>query len=58
MTSSTDGEGHTTQYEYNVAGQVRAIVDPTGERETYLYDGEDRLISRHRPQRRDGGDGL
>lgn len=46
MTSSTDGEGHTTQYEYNVAGQVRAIVDPTGERETYLYDGEDRLISR------------
>ena len=46
MTSSTDGEGHTTQYEYNVAGQVRAIIDPTGEQETYLYDGEDRLISR------------
>ena len=46
MVSSTDGEGRTTQYEYNRAGKISAIVDPTGEKETYQYDGEDRLIAR------------
>ena len=46
MTSSTDGEGRTTRYEYNRAGKISAIVDPTGEKETYQYDGEDRLIAR------------
>ena len=40
------GEGHTTQYEYNRMGKISAIVDPTGERETYHYDGQGRLIRR------------
>ena len=44
MTSSTDGEGHTTQYEYGRAGKLTAIQDPTGERELYGYDAEGRLV--------------
>ncbi|MFR4977936.1 MAG: RHS repeat domain-containing protein, partial [Butyricicoccus sp.] len=33
-------------YQYNRAGNIAAIVDPTGEQETYLYDGENRLIQK------------
>ncbi|MDE7431139.1 MAG: RHS repeat protein, partial [Lachnospiraceae bacterium] len=30
MTSSTDGEGNTTLYEYDLSGNMVSITDPTG----------------------------
>ncbi|MDE7272603.1 MAG: hypothetical protein K2N95_06005 [Lachnospiraceae bacterium] len=40
MTSSTDGEGDTTLYEYDLSGNIISIMDPTSEKELYAYDKE------------------
>ncbi len=39
----------TTTYEYNAAGQVNKIIDPTGNSTTMTYDGAGNLITRTQP---------
>ncbi len=39
-TSETDGNGHTTDYEYNGNNQLNKVIDPYSNATLYEYDGE------------------
>ena len=39
-----NGDYAVTKYEYDIRGNLTAMVDPLGKRETYRYDNHNRLI--------------
>ncbi len=49
LTRVTDANGHVTRAEYNARGEKIAVTDPNGNRATFSYDGNSRLVQQTRP---------
>jgi RHS repeat-associated protein len=50
VTSSTDLRGKVTTFEYDLAGNTTAVVDPLGRRSTMAFDTDNRMVSSTDPR--------
>ena len=56
VTSTTDGNGHTTKYGYDGAGNRTSMIDPAGDETKWTYDVTHDVETMTTPQRRDDDD--
>jgi RHS repeat-associated protein len=46
---ASDSAGRTTSYEYNLSGDLVAVIDPAGSRVTYDYSADHKLVTQTSP---------